>query len=377
MRKNISHAAMKEQNRSRILNTVFLEKSISRAEIAKLTKLDKKGVGNFVQELMEEKILIEVGVESTSKKGRPKTLLEFDSSHHLLAGIVLKQNCCSLEIRNLKLDLLDGEEIDLDQRPTLDSIKKIILKFLDVLKAKYSKTIEGLGFCFSGIWDRDQQIVLSSTTLPCLEGWKLDDFLKSHFKSPIMINDNVKASALAEIWYGEGKRLDNFYYLSLGAGVGSAIVIDKKIYEGSRGLAGEIGHIEINSNGSMCYCGSKGCLETCISTHRVIEEVNTCIDKKLATIHEICEHLDNPKVKNVINQIINNLVKAIQYVVKLLDIKDIIIHGELLNISPTFLNDLEKSLESVQEKRFLRKINLKRAGNEGAATAMVLQNFLS
>ncbi len=82
------------------------------------------------------------------------------------------------------------------------------------------------------------------------------------FKMPIYIANDANAAALGEMMFGAAKGMKNFVALTLGTGLGSGIVIDGKLLIGQHGVAGEIGHVNVNPYGRMCNCGLRGCLET-------------------------------------------------------------------------------------------------------------------
>ena len=94
---------------------------------------------------------------------------------------------------------------------------------------------------------------------------KLGDMLKEHFDIPIAITNDANAAALGEMFFGSAQNMKNFIMLTIGTGLGSGIVIDGKIFQGSNGHAGEMGHMNIVPNGRQCSCGNYGCLETYIS----------------------------------------------------------------------------------------------------------------
>jgi glucokinase len=89
--------------------------------------------------------------------------------------------------------------------------------------------------------------------------------LHSHFKLPVELTNDANAAALGEKLFGAAKQMKNFVFITLGTGLGSGIVVDGKLVLGHDGFAGELGHISVKTNGRLCGCGKKGCLETYVS----------------------------------------------------------------------------------------------------------------
>ena len=86
--------------------------------------------------------------------------------------------------------------------------------------------------------------------------------IQNTFKLPVYIANDANAAALGELQYGIGKGLKNFVTLTLGTGLGSGIISDGKLLIGAHGVAGEIGHVNVDPYGRKCNCGLQGCLET-------------------------------------------------------------------------------------------------------------------
>ncbi|MGI6128992.1 MAG: ROK family protein [bacterium] len=86
-------------------------------------------------------------------------------------------------------------------------------------------------------------------------------FWRKHFSCPLVVDNDVRLGALAEHTWGAGQGTSNLLYVAVGTGVGSGLILDGKIYRGSRGLAGEIGHMTLVPDGPVCNCGNRGCLE--------------------------------------------------------------------------------------------------------------------
>jgi predicted NBD/HSP70 family sugar kinase len=97
------------------------------------------------------------------------------------------------------------------------------------------------------------------------------------------VDDGVRCLALAERRYGLARILANFLFLYIGRGVGAAIVLGNRFYRGSNGLAGEFGHITVSSDGPLCNCGNRGCLEALVSQTAILSSVRSMVASNVYT----------------------------------------------------------------------------------------------
>jgi glucokinase len=105
-------------------------------------------------------------------------------------------------------------------------------------------------------------------TPPNLPGWKdvpLRDILQEKLKKQVFLINDASAAALGEYYFGAAKGVNHFIYVTISTGIGGGIVIDGKILNGYKGMAGEIGHMTISDEGPPCHCGNQGCWEALAS----------------------------------------------------------------------------------------------------------------
>lgn len=155
----------------------------------------------------------------------------------------------------------------------IENICTGILNLLNNSKIK----ICGIGIGCPGIVIPEEGIVKNPPNLP---GWKtvpVAKIISEKMKLKTIVENDANVAALGELIFGAGKKLNDFIMVTLGTGVGGGIVINKKVYHGMHGAAGEIGHITINYKGRKCNCGSVGCIETYAGNQylkaRVIEDL--------------------------------------------------------------------------------------------------------
>ncbi|MBU9713883.1 ROK family transcriptional regulator [Evansella tamaricis] len=254
---------IKDINRSLVIEQVRNHAPVSRTEISKETKLGLSTVTKIVDELMSEGYLYESG-EATSTGGRRPILLHFNNKIGYAIAVKIEQDCLLLAVTDLSANIIDKKEVPFSYGETSAGVVELLISTIHELLSETKIPIDsvlGIGVAVSGLVNSQDGRVLISPLL----GWKninLKSILEEEFDTSIYIDNDVNAYAVAEMNIGKGKFLTNFIGLSIGAGIGGAIVVNKKLYHGKFGGAGEFGHSIVVHNGKPCYCGQQGCLET-------------------------------------------------------------------------------------------------------------------
>jgi glucokinase len=127
--------------------------------------------------------------------------------------------------------------------------------------------VAAIGIGSPGFIDREEGRVLQgSENLPAFKNRSLVKCLKEDFRLPVFADNDANCAAAGELKFGVGTGYDSFVMITLGAGIGGALVLEGRVFRGTRGLAGEIGHLCLDAQGPFCTCGSRGCLEQYAST---------------------------------------------------------------------------------------------------------------
>ena len=125
--------------------------------------------------------------------------------------------------------------------------------------------VTGIGICSPGPLDPKTGVVLNPPNVPCWRNYPLAAETEQAFGVPVRVDNDANAAGLAEVLWGAGAGYANVFYATLGTGIGTGIVFDRRIYHGRTGLAAEGGHMTIDYNGPRCGCGKRGCIEALCS----------------------------------------------------------------------------------------------------------------
>ena len=122
--------------------------------------------------------------------------------------------------------------------------------------------ITAIGICAPGPLNPTTGIIINPPNLPIWHNYPLAEEMRWLYNVPVRVDNDANAAALAEAKWGAGRGYSNFFYATVGTGIGTGIILDGKIFHGKTGAAAEGGHIGIDINGPLCNCGKRGCIET-------------------------------------------------------------------------------------------------------------------
>ncbi len=253
---------IKDLNRSLVIEKIRKDGPISRTDISKALNLGLSTITNIVEELENDNLVFETG-EADSTGGRRPILLKFNYEFGYTIGVKIEEDHLILALTNLKADIQDKLDLFFNKGEKPEVVMPLIIQGVQQLLDNNGLTegqLMGIGIAVSGLVNGQEGILIRSSML----GWhqvNIKQSIEAVIHVPVFLDNNVNAYSMAELQLGYGRIYDNFICVSVGAGVGAGIIIDKKLYYGQFGGAGEMGHTIIQIAGYPCHCGQKGCLE--------------------------------------------------------------------------------------------------------------------
>ena len=193
---------------------------------------------------------------------------------------------------NIKNKVKISTEIDKDSGFV---IKTIIENIKLIIKDISAKNLTGIGIGAAGQIDHENGMIQFSPNLH----WRNVHIVKeirNKFKLPVAIDNDANVACYGEFLFGAGQGASNVICVTLGTGVGGGIIIDRKIYRGINGSAGEIGHITVESNGRKCNCGNRGCMEAYVGAPHIKERT---LEKIKSGRHSIIVKLVNGSLNKI------------------------------------------------------------------------------
>ncbi|PAV31177.1 sugar kinase [Virgibacillus profundi] len=258
-----SFQLMKSVNKSIILNKIRTSEPISRAQIAKDTKLTPPTVSSIVKELLEQGIVRESEL-GESMGGRKPTMLHINSNAFYVIGVDAGPQTVECILTNLSGEIFERTSSKLIKPITNDQfisiLKENVHKILQSSTTEREKII-GIGVAMHGVVDVETGTSLTAPNLGLRE-MPIKAELEKEFGTQVYVENDARAMALGEAWFGGHGDVDSMVAVNIGQGIGSGVVINGKLYHGEQDIAGELGHMTIDIHGEICDCGNRGCLQT-------------------------------------------------------------------------------------------------------------------
>lgn len=315
MNKGMNMQSVKNENRSLVLYLLNSCGSLSRKEIANRLELTPAAVTKICNELIERGLICESGeTKPEGKSGRKEILLSLRLKDRLCFGINAEQNTITFSICGFDGSLLQKQDV-----PFTNDTDKVIAAARQFLMEQTTDIarLNSCGICIIGSPEEDDFGV-----------WKesgLQEKFSLALGMPVVIENNVKAFAEAELLYGNGKTDGASLLLKWGPGVGSAIITDGKVFSGNDSSVTEIGHYIVHPGGKKCRCGRYGCLETEVNEAAMMETLG--VDNKMA-LDEKLKNCDNKTVNEVLHKI-DTVALALTNTATILNTQRVILYGSM------------------------------------------------
>lgn len=264
-------ALVPDQTGAEIFAQVLTAGPISRTVIAQRLGLSPSTVTRLLSPLIEDGYLSETGQQSASGLGRPQRLLRVNTEQHLVVGIQIARTHVAAVLTDLGARPLHRLEQVLDSLEPAH-VLSVAAELTDRLIAQAPSAdarVLGIGVGVGGHVDAASGVCRSAVRL----GWTdvaVAAPLTAATGLPVVVNNDVNALVIAERWFGEGRDVGSFAVISVGRGVGGALMLHGVLHSGVGGLAVEFGHLPIEPNGPDCACGNRGCVEALASSDAVL-----------------------------------------------------------------------------------------------------------
>ena len=265
---SVSYKLLKGVNESFILRLIRQKGPISRADIVKYTNLTAPTVTNITNRLIESRMIIEYMVGESSG-GRPPVLLKMNPESLNIIVIHLSSNKLTGYITDGDINVINRAEHGIKDLKK-DEILDLMISVIDRLKDGAAVELPGMGIVVHGPVKAKEGISVFAPNI----GWKnvpIKHMVEDRFHIPVYVENDVRAMALGEYYYGTARDVSNMVFVKVGYGVGSGLILDGKLYRGLSDSAGEIGHNTIDVSGPQCSCGNYGCLEAMASENALVK----------------------------------------------------------------------------------------------------------
>jgi len=262
-RQSASNKTPRQINRNLVFNLVRTRQPLSRADLARVSGLQRSTVSLIVEDLIKERWILE-GSTGRPPRGRRPTFLELNHQRAVIA-LDIHPSQTTVAVTDLGGKIVAQNVVELPEDPK-KAIQPIIAAIRKLMAAHSDKSFDGIGISLPGRADplRDEPIFAPNLKWPISS-------IKSRVQKATGLRvemDNVaNACALSEVWFGDSDGLHDLVVVNVSEGIGTGIFANGQLLRGANGMAGEFGHVQMEMNGPRCGCGGRGCWET-VSSNR-------------------------------------------------------------------------------------------------------------
>lgn len=333
----------RRRNRALILNLLREQGSLSRADLSSLTGLAPSAISSLTEELAALGLIEESSTLSGGGPGRPAQGLALSERgpRVISVDIGVDRWACGLVAVN-------GNVFEAGYHPYVErEPAKILQEIVSVVQRVASQEMErgyppiAIGVSMVGLVD---PVDGKSRFAPNLN-WReipIRSYFEEHLSLPVLVENNVRALALAEHLFGVGVGKEGLLLVQVGPGIGCGIVVHRDLYQGAGFSAGELGHCTVVVDGPVCSCGKRGCLEVVASEKALLRDLRAkgwsggpglgMHEQQAAGMSSVVEALEaeDPLVTGEVMRNARLLGMGVATAVNLLDPPAVVITGGLL-----------------------------------------------
>lgn len=336
---------MRRRNLARVMHTVSAEGPLSRAAVASRIGLTRAAVSTLVDELIRSGLLDELGPERPGRVGRPGSALAVSGRGPAGIGAEVGVDhlaVCAVDLRGEVRARAErhGGNRGRAPEPVLEELTALVRQ-VTAEADRAGLWPAGLAVAVPGLVARDARTVVRAPNL----AWHDTDLGALLPRGlPLTVDNEANFGGLAELWLGEATPRD-FLHVSAEIGIGAAVIVDGRLLRGTRGFAGELGHVPVCPEGPPCACGGRGCLEQYAGEEAVLRAAG--LEPGEDRIGRLAERAagGDQDVRRALCVAGTALGIALTGAVNLLDPETVVLGGALAGLAPWLLPSLERELD--------------------------------
>jgi predicted NBD/HSP70 family sugar kinase len=261
-----SSEVVRDINRRILLNLVRTRQPISRADLSRLSGLQRSTVSLIVEELIAENWVVE-GPTGRLPRGRRPTFLRLNEGR-VIVGVVVRPLEMTFALSDLNGKFLSHHALKTPREPKA-GIRLILNSIRELIRASSGKKIEGIGISLPGRVNQATGILEFAPNL----GWGGCDIrtpVAAATGLDVEMENAANACVLAAVWFDHMESVRDLVAVTVAEGIGTGILVNGKILRGAHGMAGEFGHVPLDPAGPLCSCGARGCWEVYASNRAAL-----------------------------------------------------------------------------------------------------------
>lgn len=369
--KGINMEAVRNSNRGAVLSYLNAYGASSRKKIAEDLKLTTATLSIITNELINDNMVLELGEVDEKKVGRKKILIDINEKARYCLGLEIQKRKIIFVITDLKANIVFEKEWII----TGEFSYKNFIEILNYIKKKISdieNIILGIGILVQGEIQNNKAI---SCPIP-----NVLEIVQEHLKIKAILENNMTGLVVSELYFKE--KHNNFWVLKYGPGLGTSVVINGKILQGTDDKPVEFGHIPLlnkNSQNFCSICNKKGCLESEIHFDRIIEKLEEkgYSKKKNESDAKFIERISKKEGCEILEKNLNLLAEYFAMISWIIPVSEVILTGEIFSNNEFleyFIRKTEEKQANIKKENisYMKDYSHKR---KVAGCLLILQNF--
>lgn len=373
-------------NRSLVLQALCDHGPLSRADLARMAGVTRATIGNIVQDLLDGGLVSELEPRNGGGQvGKPARPIWFAARAGLCGAAALGAGTLEVALVSARGEQLSREELEFDaEAPDHRSAAAAIVKGLKRVLPRSGEEILGIGIAVPGACDTAVGAVVGSGQLPGLRGTGLVDHVADKLGAAVLVDNDARAQALGEKWFGDGRGVASFASVQTGHGLGVGLVIEGSIFRGRDGETGELGHTCVDLGGERCRCGLSGCWET-VATLRWLRREAAASGlpgaRQIDAARLVRLATNDDRARILLERYADNLAVGLANLIQVLNPERVILHGDAARAGEPYRALVEERLAARVLPYLADRIDLvlspldQQAGLLGAAGLVLSETF--
>ena len=333
-------------NRSRVIQAFCDYGPLTRAELAKMAGVTRATIGNIVGSLIDAGLIEEGEPRDTGGVGKPGRPLWFGPRAGLAGAVSITPEAIDAALVNARGEALKKTSVEYSSADEQRAIAETVVGALTDVLPRGRTDVLGVGIAVPGVCDTTTGEILGSGPVPGLSGTDLADTVSQRTGIRALVDNDTRAQALGEKWFGLGRRKSSFAAIQTGHGVGAGLVLSGAVVRGSRGEAGEAGHIVVELDGERCQCGLYGCWETIATLRWLRREAAKLRLKGAAKLDArglVALAKDDENAMSLLDRYADNIAVGLATLTQILSPGLFILHGDAVGGGETLRARVEKA----------------------------------
>lgn len=261
-----SSETARDINRGVLLNLIRRRQPISRADLARVSGLQRSTVSLITEQLIREKWVV-YGAMGRLPRGRRPTFLRLNDRRAIVVAD-LRPGESTVAVADVNGHFLSQEAMPTPTDPKT-TLEQLLARIRHQMKLHSDRVFEGVGISFSGRFDLTSKHVVFAPNLKWSE-FDLKGPIEKATGMWVDIENAANACVLAEVWFGHMEKVRDLVVVTIAEGLGTGIFSNGQLVRGLNGMAGEFGHVSLDPEGPACACGQRGCWEVFASNRAAL-----------------------------------------------------------------------------------------------------------